>query len=195
MANHDNQTQTAIKGPGKGPAIVAAFGAIAGVVMLISLFMPAKTQDAATVASTPATAPIAAADATQDIAPVATVEVEQAALIKVSLSGEEMVKNNCAMCHAAGMMNAPKIGDKAQWAPRIAQGYETIVKHAIEGIRSMPARGGNPAYTDFEMARAVVHMANASGATFEEPKESAAQIAPAESTPSESTAAEAAPAT
>lgn len=193
MANHDNQAQTAIKGPGKGPAIVAAFGAIAGVVMLVSLFMPAKTEDAATVAS--ATAPVAAADATQNIAPVATVEVEQAAIIKVSLSGEEMVKNNCAMCHAAGMMNAPKIGDKAQWAPRIAQGYETIVKHAIEGIRSMPARGGNPAYTDFEMARAVVHMANASGAKFEEPKESAAEIAPADGAPAESTPAEAAPAT
>ena len=191
MANHDNQAQTAIKGPGKGPAIVAAFGAIAGVVMLVSLFMPAKTEDAATVA----TAPVAAADATQNIAPVATVEVEQAAIIKVSLSGEEMVKNNCAMCHAAGMMNAPKIGDKAQWAPRIAQGYETIVKHAIEGIRSMPARGGNPAYTDFEMARAVVHMANASGAKFEEPKESAAEIAPADGAPAESTPAEAAPAT
>ena len=193
MSNHDNQAQTAIKGPGKGPAIVAAFGAIAGVVMLVSLFMPAKTEDAATVAS--ATAPVAAADATQNIAPVATVEVEQAAIIKVSLSGEEMVKNNCAMCHAAGMMNAPKIGDKAQWAPRIAQGYETIVKHAIEGIRSMPARGGNPAYTDFEMARAVVHMANASGAKFEEPKESAAEIAPADGAPAESTPAEAAPAT
>ena len=193
MANHDNHAQSAIKGPGKGPAIVAVFGAIAGIVMLISLFMPAKTEDAATVASAPA--PVVVADATQNIAPVATVEVEQASLIKVSLSGEEMVKNNCAMCHAAGMMNAPKIGDKAQWAPRIAQGYETIVKHAIEGIRSMPARGGNPAYTDFEMARAVVHMANASGAKFEEPKEPAAEIAPADGAPAESTPAEAALAT
>jgi len=42
-------------------------------------------------------------------------------------------------------MNAPKIGDKAQWQPRIAQGYETLVKHALDGIRSNAARGGNPA--------------------------------------------------
>lgn len=183
MANHDNHAQTAIKGPGKGPAIVAAIGAIAGVVLLVSLFMPAKTEDTAIVAE----APVAAADTAQNVAPVATVEVEQAAIVKVSLSGEEVVKNGCAMCHAAGLMNAPKIGDKAQWEPRIAQGYETIVKNAIQGIRTMPARGGNPALTDLEMARAVVNMANASGAKFDEPKEDATQAAPAEVAPAEAT--------
>lgn len=191
MANHDNQAQTTIKGPGRGPAIVAAIGALASVVLLISLFMPTKKEDAAVAVP----APVAAADTAQTIAPVASVEVEQAAIVKVSLSGEEVVKNGCAMCHAAGMMNAPKIGDKAQWEPRIAQGYETIVKHAIEGIRTMPARGGNPALTDLEMARAVVHMANASGATFEEPKDDAVEAAPAEAAPADATPADATPAT
>ncbi len=185
MANHDNHAQTTIKGPGRGPAIVAAIGALAGVALLVSLFMPAKKDDAQMAAP----APVAAADTAQIVAPVATVEVEQAAIVKVSLSGEEVVKNGCAMCHAAGLMNAPKIGDKAQWEPRIAQGYETIVKHAIEGIRTMPARGGNPALTDLEMARAVVNMANASGATFEEPKEEAAEAAPVEAAPAETTPA------
>ena len=186
MANHDNHAQTTIKGPGKGPAIVAAIGAIAGVVLLVSLFMPAKTEDAAIVAEAPAAV---ASVAEENVAPVATVEVEQAAIVKVSLSGEEVVKNGCAMCHAAGLMNAPKIGDKAQWEPRIAQGYETIVKHAIEGIRTMPARGGNPALTDIEVAKAVVNMANASGASFEEPKEPAAEAVPADATPAEATPA------
>jgi cytochrome c5 len=70
------------------------------------------------------------------------------------------------MCHAAGLMNAPKFGDKGMWAPRVAQGYDTLVKNAVNGIRSMPARGGNAALTDAEVAGAVKYMANASGASF-----------------------------
>ena len=83
------------------------------------------------------------------------------------------------MCHTAGLMNAPKIGDKGQWAPRIAQGYDVLVSHAINGIRSMPARGGNPALTDGEIANAVAHMANASGASFKAPAAKAAPVADA----------------
>lgn len=104
-----------------------------------------------------------------NIKPVAEVEVAAAVepgAAKAEKSGEEVVKAACSMCHAAGLMNAPKIGDKGQWGPRVAQGYDTLVKHAIEGIRSMPARGGNPALTDGEVAAAVKHMANASGASF-----------------------------
>lgn len=106
----------------------------------------------------------------ENIKPVAVVELAAAgAEGTTEKSGEEVVKAVCAMCHAAGLMNSPKIGDKAQWQPRIAQGYETLVKHAIEGIRSMPARGGNPSLTDHEVASAVAHMANASGANFTAP--------------------------
>lgn len=111
----------------------------------------------------------------ENIKPVATVELAAAgAGAGAEKSGEEVVKAVCSMCHAAGLMNSPKIGDKGQWQPRIAQGYETLVKHAIEGIRSMPARGGNPSLTDGEVASAVAHMANASGANF---KVSAAKAA------------------
>ena len=118
----------------------------------------------------------------ENIKPVATVELAAAgAAVGAEKSGEEVVKGVCAMCHAAGLMNAPKIGDKGQWQPRIAQGYETLVKHAIEGIRSMPARGGNPSLTDGEVASAVAHMANASGANFKAPAAKAAvEAKPAE---------------
>lgn len=103
----------------------------------------------------------------ENIKPVASVELAAAGGAgAVEKSGEEVYKAVCSMCHAAGLMNAPKFGDAGQWGPRIKQGYETLVKHAIEGIRSMPARGGNPALTDNEVANAVVHMANASGASF-----------------------------
>ena len=118
----------------------------------------------------------------ENIKPVASVEVAAAgAGAGAEKSGEEVVKAVCSMCHAAGLMNSPKIGDKGQWQPRIAQGYETLVKHAIEGIRSMPARGGNPSLTDGEVASAVAHMANASGANFKAPAAKAATEAkPAE---------------
>ena len=121
----------------------------------------------------------------ENIKPVATVELAAAgAGAGAEKSGEEVVKAVCSMCHAAGLMNSPKIGDKGQWQPRIAQGYETLVKHAIEGIRSMPARGGNPSLTDGEVASAVAHMANASGANFKAPAPKAA----VESKPAEAAA-------
>lgn len=122
-------------------------------------------------AETPATATAEMARVDAAIKPVAEVEVAAASAgPHINKSGEEVTKAVCAMCHAAGLMQAPTIGNKEQWAPRITLGYETLVKHAIEGIRSMPARGGNAELTDIEVASAVVYMANTSGAKFAEPK-------------------------
>ncbi len=150
-------------------------GAILAFTLIISLI--AKSYGVANAPAEPA-AVTAASD--ENIKPEATVEVAAAdAGPHVDKSGEEVVKAVCAMCHGAGLMNAPKIGDKGQWAPRIAQGYDLLVKHAIDGIRSMPARGGNPALTDGEIANAVVNMANASGASFKAPAPKAAAAEPA----------------
>ena len=84
-------------------------------------------------------------------------------------SGEEVVKAVCSTCHQAGVAGAPKIGDKAQWAPRIKQGLQTMVATAMKGKGAMPPKGGNPSLGDDEVARAVVYMANQSGASFKEP--------------------------
>lgn len=120
----------------------------------------------------------------ENIKPVAQVELAEASVAGATeKSGEEVVKAVCSMCHAAGLMNSPKIGDKGQWQPRIAQGYETLVKHAIEGIRSMPARGGNPSLSDNEVANAVAYMANQSGANFKETAPKAAEAAPVAEAP------------
>jgi cytochrome c5 len=89
---------------------------------------------------------------------------------KVLQSGEAVYKMVCAACHDSGAAGSPKLGDAAAWGPRIAQGYDTVLKHAIGGLRAMPAKGGNPDLDDIEVARAVVHMANASGAKFKEPE-------------------------
>jgi cytochrome c5 len=96
--------------------------------------------------------------------------------------GKDIVDSVCAACHTTGALNAPKIGDTAAWAPLIKQGFDQLVATAIKGIRQMPPRGGDPNLTDVEVARAVAHLANQSGAKFTEPaapKEPPAQTAAA----------------
>ncbi|MBC3932553.1 MULTISPECIES: c-type cytochrome [Undibacterium] len=89
-------------------------------------------------------------------------------------SGEAVYKMVCAACHDSGAAGAPKFGDAGAWGPRIAQGYDKVIEHAIGGLRAMPAKGGNPDLDDVEVARAVVHLANAGGAKFKEPEVKAA---------------------
>lgn len=97
-------------------------------------------------------------------------------------SGEEVYNGLCTACHAAGTAGAPKLGDLAAWGPRNGQGFDTLLKHAIEGFTGktgvMPAKGGG-SNSDLEIARAVVFMANKGGASFPEPKDPAADAAAA----------------
>ncbi len=80
--------------------------------------------------------------------------------------GKGVYGKTCAMCHAAGVAGAPKPGDKADWGPRIAQGKDTMYKHAIEGFTGakgmMPAKGGSANLTDAEVKAAVDYMADKS---------------------------------
>lgn len=109
-------------------------------------------------------------------------------------AGAEVFKAVCAACHATGAAGAPKVGDAGAWSARIGQGYETLVSHAVAGIRAMPAKGGNPDLDDIEVARAVVYMANESGAKFKEPEVKAAAAAPAASASEAAASTPAAPA-
>ena len=112
---------------------------------------------------------VAETKAKENIQPVAKVELAQAVAegsASGGKSGEEVYKAVCSMCHQAGMLNAPKVGDTQAWAARISQGYETLVQHALKGIRSMPAKGGNASLSDAEVAGAVLYMTNSSGANF-----------------------------
>ncbi len=86
-----------------------------------------------------------------------------------SRNGEAVYKAICSSCHASGLAGSPKFGDAGAWGPRIAQGFDTLVKHAVEGIRAMPAKGGAADLTNEEVARAVAFMGNAGGAKFTEP--------------------------
>lgn len=76
-------------------------------------------------------------------------------------AGEKLFGSVCTTCHTAGLMGAPKLADKAAWAPRIAQGKDTLYKHAIGGYQGkagvMPAKGGSQA-SDEEVKAAVDYM-------------------------------------
>ncbi len=112
------------------------------------------------------------------IRPVAAVTVRDANAPKVFQTGEQVYKAICAACHDTGAANAPKMGDKTAWAPRIKTGFDELMKAAIKGKGGMPPKGGNPDLDDVEIARTIVFMANASGASFKEPAAPAAAVAP-----------------
>lgn len=84
-------------------------------------------------------------------------------------TGEQVYGVQCIACHAAGAAGAPKFGDVAAWGPRIKTGYEALLNAALKGKNAMGAQGGGD-FSDYEIGRAVVHMANAAGAKFEDPK-------------------------
>ena len=77
-------------------------------------------------------------------------------------SGEDVYNGACMACHAAGIAGAPRTGDKAAWADRIAQGADTLYTHAIGGFQGkagvMPAKGGTAALSHHEVKAAVDHM-------------------------------------
>lgn len=107
------------------------------------------------------------------IQPLGRVEIRDASDAATLRSGEQVYQAVCTACHGAGVAGAPKTGDAAAWAPRIATGYETLLNSALKGKGAMGAQGGGD-YSDFEIARAVVWLANQSGGKLEEPKAPAA---------------------
>ena len=72
--------------------------------------------------------------------------------------GKGVYEKTCAVCHATGLAGAPKFGDKAAWAPRIATGLNTLHNSALHGKNAMPPKGGNLALTDTDVAAAVDYM-------------------------------------
>ncbi|MDQ0573713.1 cytochrome c5 [Variovorax paradoxus] len=95
-------------------------------------------------------------------------------------AGDAVFKAQCAACHGApGIPGAPHLNDAAAWGPRIGQGYETLLDHALHGKGAMPPQGGGD-FEDLEIGRAVVYMANAGGAKFPVPDRPAAAAAPAD---------------
>ncbi|WP_083941288.1 c-type cytochrome [Pseudoduganella violaceinigra] len=74
-------------------------------------------------------------------------------------NGEKIYTANCASCHSAGVLGAPKFGDKVAWAPRVKQGKEVLYTHGLNGFKMMPPKGGNPGLKDDEVKAAIDYMA------------------------------------
>ncbi|CAH2787513.1 MAG: Cytochrome c5 [uncultured Caballeronia sp.] len=155
-----------IKTPGQLiAAIVAGFAVPIVVIVLLAVYVNNTTRTGAGTDSLSEAAVVAR------IAPVAQVDIRDANAPHVYKTGEEVFRAVCTTCHTAGVAGAPKFGNTGDWAPRIAEGYDTLLHNALNGKGAMPARGGTSPddYSDFEIARAVVYMANGGGAKFAEP--------------------------
>lgn len=80
--------------------------------------------------------------------------------LPVERTGEQIVRAQCSKCHQKGVNGAPKIGDHDAWIPRLKDGLDPLVRSAINGHGSMPARGGLANLTDSELRSAIIYMFN-----------------------------------
>jgi cytochrome c5 len=176
MSDAHNEHESAIRTPKQLVAAVVGFFAVTilGIVLLVQFV----TSDKLTGRGSNSQAPEEVAARVRPVADEGFT-LKDANAPKVLQSGEAVYTATCAACHGTGAAGSPKFGDAGAWSARIAQGYDTVLKHAIEGLRAMPAKGGNPDLDDVEVARAVVYMANKAGAKFKEPEVPAAKPAAA----------------
>ncbi|CAB3712305.1 cytochrome c5 [Paraburkholderia sp. GV068] len=165
-----------IKTPGQLiAAVIAGFAVPIIIIVLLAYYVDNSTRTGA------GTDSLSEAEVTARIKPLAQVDVRDANAPRVYKTGEEVYKAVCSACHASGAAGAPKFTNTADWAPRISQGFDTLLHTALAGKGGMPPRGGTSPddYSDFEIARAVAYMANNSGASFPEPAQPASGAAAA----------------
>jgi len=154
------------------------FMLVIGVLILVAfaIYFGAKAISARTQEAQASQDPMVQNAITERLKPVAQVAISGAdnsaledktagasAVALRELSGEQLYSTVCTACHGLGVAGAPKFGDKALWAPRIAQGLDTLHKHALEGYSSksgsvMPMKGGATDVTDKSVMDAVDYM-------------------------------------
>ena len=185
--DHDGPHEGPIKTPKQ--LILAVLYAFVVPIFGIILLVMYVTTDKRPSAGSDALGPKSVAER---IHPVGIVEVKDASDIASLKTGEQVFAAQCTACHTAGALGAPKFGDADAWALRIKTGYEALVHSALAGKGQMPPQGGGD-FSDYEIARAVVYMADKAGAKFPEPPAPSAAASGAATT-AEATAAAAAPA-
>ncbi len=102
--------------------------------------------------------PVAAAVDAPVVAMAIPTAIAPGSLVAKPAGGKGVYEAGCNACHSAGIAGAPKSGDKAAWAPRLAKGTPTLYEHAIKGIGAMPAKGGNAGLADADVKSAVDYM-------------------------------------
>lgn len=187
---HDHEDSS--EGPIKTPKqlILAVIGAFVVPIVVIVLLVTYVSNGQRDAVGSDGLKPEAVA---QRLKAVGVVEVKDASDLSTLKTGEQVFNAQCASCHTAGLLNAPKFGDAAAWGPRIKTGLDTLVHAAIAGMGQMPPQGGGD-FGDLEIARAVVYMANKGGANFAEPKPPAAGASAAATATASAAPAAAAPA-
>lgn len=166
--SHDDHDEGPHEGPIKTPkqlivAVLFAFIVPIALIVLLVSYVGSGSKPAA--GSTAFTDEAIA----KRLQPVGMAEFKDFSDPSAARTGEQVYTAVCAACHAAGLAGAPKFADKAAWAPRIETGYEALLKSALQGKGAMGPQGGGD-FSDYEIGRAVVHMANAAGAKFPEPE-------------------------
>jgi cytochrome c5 len=140
-----------------GRALVYMTNAAGGKLAEPAVPAPAAAASAAVAtAAGAATGATIATPAAATIAPAAVAVVAAAAPAQAN-GGEAIYKQVCVACHAAGVAGAPKSGDKAAWAPRIATGLDMLTQSVVKGKGAMPPKGGSAA-SDAEIRSAVEYM-------------------------------------
>jgi cytochrome c5 len=170
-ADHDLPHEGPIKTPKQLVwAVVASFVVpIIAIILLVNYVTANKMPAAGSNAMTPEAI-------AQRIQPVGRVEIKDVSDATSLKTGEQVYAAQCVACHGSGAVGAPKLGDAAAWGPRVKNSYEALLNSALKGKGAMTAQGGGD-FSDVEIGRAVVYMANQGGAKFEEPKVTAAPAA------------------
>lgn len=178
MSDAQHQHDLPHEGPIKTPkqlvwSVVASFLIpIIGIIMLVNYVASGNKQ-------APGTQALDAESVARRIQPVGAVTLKTGGDSATLATGEKVFQAQCSACHATGAAGAPKFGDAAAWGPRIKNGYEALLTSALKGKGNMGAQGGGD-FSDLEVGRAVVYMANQGGAKFDEPKAPAAAASAAQ---------------
>ena len=160
----DNVHESPIKTPRQ--LVVTIFLSFAVPIAVIVLLVSYVTRNLAPPAGTDGLGQQAVA---ARIAPVGKVEIKDTSSAAEAKNGEQVFAVVCTACHTPGVANAPKLGDAVAWGPRLATGYPALLNSALKGKGAMVAQGGGD-FSDLEIGRAVVYMANKAGGRFDEPK-------------------------
>jgi cytochrome c5 len=171
-SDHDGAHDLPHEGPIKTPkqlvlAVVASFLIPIVVIVLLVNYVDFGAKLA------PGSDGLGAEAVAQRLQRVGRVELRDESNPATLRTGAQVFQGQCAACHVSGAAGAPKVGDTAAWAPRLATGYDALMTSVLKGKGAMGAQGGGD-YSDFEIARAVVYLANQGGAKFDEPAAPAA---------------------
>ena len=173
---HEAPPGAPIKTPGQLiAAVVAGFAVPIAIIALLATYVDNSTRTGA------GTDELSSEQVSHRIAPIAQVTIRDANAPHVYKTGQQVFQAVCSACHATGAAGAPKFGNASDWAPRIAQGFDTLWHTALTGKGAMPARGGTSPddYSDYEIGLAVAYMANHGGAQFKDPPKPAANASAA----------------